>query len=249
MKTGCDETGSLFGTIGDFSDLNSVCSHIKSQLVFKHEPVCRTDMSGRTLYHECLARLTCEPYGVLSPSVFLPRLESLGLMCWFDQLVVSQTIDSLRAAPEAIYGCNVSASSALEDDRWQVVLNRLEREPSIAKRLVVEITENEPLNPISSRSFIYRIRQAGCRVAIDDFGVGHSILNRLVVGNPDIVKLDKSILSMVKRNEILWYQFRRLVALANENAQHVVIEGVEDEVDRQMAAEVGATWAQGFHFP
>ncbi|MGU7775989.1 EAL domain-containing protein [Burkholderia sp. MR1-5-21] len=249
MKTPCDDLAPWFDAAGDRSDVASVYDFIESRLAFAREPVCRTDLSGGVLYQECLARLVCGEHTVLRPAAFLPRLESMGLMCWFDQLVVRRTIERLSRDPDAIYGCNVAASSAVDDVRWQAVFDSLDREPSVAARLVIEITETVPLSPVFGRSFVRRFRQTGCRIAIDDFGVGYSALNNLVVGNPDIVKMDRSILPMLKHNAIGRYQLRRLVAFALENARHVVVEGVESELDRQMIADVGVSWAQGNYFP
>ncbi|VWC27569.1 diguanylate phosphodiesterase [Burkholderia arboris] len=243
-----DEIDLVFGSPDDHPDLASVRSFVESRLGFAREPVCRSDLSGGVLYQECLARLRWGESGALPPLTFLPRLEALGLMRWFDRLVVSRTIDALRADPAAVFGCNVAAVSAVVDDAWLAIFRRLEREPSVAARLVVEITETGPLNPVAGRSFVNRFRQAGCRIAIDDFGVGFSALNNLVVGNPDIVKLDRSILSMVKRNAIGRYQFRRLIAFAHEGARHVVVEGVESEIDRQIIVDAGVAWAQGIRF-
>ncbi|KVU44452.1 diguanylate phosphodiesterase [Burkholderia ubonensis] len=243
-----DDTAPMFDAAGNRPDLASVCNFIESRLAFAHEPVCKTDLSGDVLYHECLARLVYGQHVPLRPAAFLPHLVSMGLMCWFDQLVVRKTIERLRRDPDAIYGCNVAASSAMDDARWQAVLDSLEREPSIETRLVIEITETVPLSPVFGRSFVSRIRQTGCRIAIDDFGVGYSALNNLVVGNPDIVKMDKSILPMLKSNAVGRYQLRRFVALARENAQQVVVEGVESELDRQVIVDVGVSWAQGYRW-
>ena len=69
----------------------------------------------------------------LPPVAFLPRLEALGLMRWFDRLVVGRTIDALRADPAAVYGCNVAAASAVVDDAWLAIFRRLEREPSVRR--------------------------------------------------------------------------------------------------------------------
>ncbi|CAB3767671.1 diguanylate phosphodiesterase [Burkholderia sp. MSh2] len=243
-----DEIDLVFGAPDNHPDLESVRSFVASRLGFAQEPVCRSDLSGGVLYQECLARLRWGERDVLPPAAFLPRLEVLGLMRWFDRLVVSRTIDRLRADPTAVFGCNVAAASAVVDDAWLAIFRRLELEPSVAARLVVEITETGPLNPVAGRSFVNRLRQAGSRIAIDDFGVGFSALNNLVVGNPDIVKLDRSILSMIKRNAIGRYQFRRLIAFAHEGARHVVAEGVESEMDRQIIMDAGVMWAQGIRF-
>ncbi|TCW77361.1 diguanylate phosphodiesterase [Burkholderia sp. SRS-46] len=248
MTTNRDEVGPLFDTGGAHSDLLAACRYIDSRLEFAREPVCRTDLSGGELYRECLARFRDEQRNLLRPAAFLPRIAAMGLMRWFDQLVVRRTIDSLRADVHAVYGCNVSACSATEDVAWRTIFDGLDCEPSVAKRLVIEITETAPLNPVTGRAFAHRIRQSGCRIAIDDFGVGHSAANHLVVGNPDIVKMDRSMLVLIRHNAVGRYQLRRLVAHAYEHARDVVAEGVENELDRQVMMDAGIQWAQGDHF-
>ncbi|KVP56946.1 diguanylate phosphodiesterase [Burkholderia ubonensis] len=248
MQENHDDAGQLFDPTAAHPDSVAVCRFIERRLAFAREPVCRTDLSGGVLYRECLARLARGQRDVLRPVAFLPGLVSMGLMRWFDQLVVSRTIDSLRADAQAVYGCNVSASSATEDAQWQAIFDRLHVEPALAQRLVLEITETTPLDPLSGRAFVHRARQTGCRIAIDDFGAGHSAHNHFVVGRPDIVKLDRSMLAMIRNNAVGRYQVRRLVALTHENAGHVVVEGVETELDRQMSIDAGVRWAQGDHF-
>ncbi|PCE32267.1 EAL domain-containing protein [Burkholderia ubonensis] len=248
MHNNHDDAGQLFDPTATHPDPVAVCRFIERRLAFAREPVCRTDLSGGVLYHECLARLARGQRDLLRPVAFLPRLVSMGLMCWFDQLVVGRTIDSLRADAKAVYGCNVSASSATEDAQWQAIFDRLHAEPAVAQRLVLEITETAPLDPVSGRPFVQQVRQTGCRIAIDDFGAGYSAQNHLVVGQPDIVKLDRSMLSMIRNNAVGRYQVRRLVALAHETAGQVVVEGVETELDRQMVIDAGVRWAQGDHF-
>ncbi|AOK21180.1 diguanylate phosphodiesterase [Burkholderia cepacia] len=251
MQKNHDDARQLFDPTAAHLDPVAVCRFIEHRLAFAQEPVCRADLSGGVLYRECLARLARlarGPRDVLRPVAFLPGLVSMGLMRWFDRLVVGRTIDSLRADAQAVYGCNVSASSATEDAQWQAIFEWLRVEPAVAQRLVLEITETTPLDPLSGRAFVHRVRQAGCRIAIDDFGAGHSAHNHFVVGRPDIVKLDRSMLAMIRDNAVGRYQVRRLVALTHESAGHVVVEGVESEIDRQMSIDAGVRWAQGDHF-
>lgn len=248
MKTNRDEAGPLFDTGGAHADLLAACHYIENRLEFAREPVCRTDLSGGVLYRECLARFSDGQRNLLRPAVFLPRIAAMGLMRWFDQLVVRRTIDSLRADAQAIYGCNVSATSATDDAAWRAIFDALDDAPSVAQRLVIEITETAPLHPVAGRAFVSRFRQSGCRIAIDDFGVGYSAANHIVVGNPDIVKMDRSMLVLIRHNAVGRYQLRRLVAQAYEHARDIVAEGVESELDRQVMMDAGIPWAQGYHF-
>jgi len=169
------------------------CEAIEAGLRLLREPICRPDRSGEVLYRECLARLYVQGQ-VRLPDSFLPQLEAAGLMRWFDRLVMERVIDALRADGDAVLGCNVSGVSAVDDAWWEPVYARLEREPQVAARLVIEITESAPLDPIAGRSFVFRLQRLGCRVAVDDFGKGYGVYTAMAIAHPDIVKLDRTLL-------------------------------------------------------
>jgi EAL domain-containing protein (putative c-di-GMP-specific phosphodiesterase class I) len=223
------------------------CEAIEAWLRLLREPICKPERSGEVLYQECLARL-CVERRVWSPDSFLPKLESAGLMRWFDRLVMERVIDALCRDGDAVLGCNVSGASAVDDVWWEPVYARLEREPQVAARLVIEITESAPLDPIKGRSFVFRLQRLGCRVAVDDFGKGYGVYTAMAIAHPDIVKLDRTLLLAAHRERSGVKRLRAMVELAGEYAPQVVVEGVATVEDLRVVTEVGAKWAQGWHF-
>jgi EAL domain-containing protein (putative c-di-GMP-specific phosphodiesterase class I) len=85
-------------------------------------------------------------------------------------------------------------------------------------------------------------------VAVDDFGKGYGVYTAMAIPRPDIIKLDRTLLLAAQDNPQGVRRLRAMVNLASEYAPQVVVEGVATAEDLQLAMEVGAKWAQGWHF-
>lgn len=247
-KVNCDEIDFVFGVFDDYFDFVLVCSFVESWFGFVYEFVCCVDLLGGVLYWECLVWLWWGECDVLLLFVFLLWFEVFGLMCWFDWLVVGCMIDVLCMDLGVVYGCNVVVVSVVVDDVWLVIFRWFECEFLVVVWLVIEIMEMGLLNFVVGWLFVNCFWQVGCWIVIDDFGVGFSVLNNLVVGNFDIVKLDWLVLLLIKCNVIGCYQFCWLIVFVYEGVWYVVVEGVESEIDWQIIMDVGVVWVQGICF-
>lgn len=217
----------------------------EDRLFFQREVVCAIDDPTEILYCETLVRMKVSDR-VLSPGSFIPALERLSLMRPFDCFVVRHTLEAINATPGATLGCNVSAQSARDDPWWQQVFVELENNAEAAARLVVEITESAPVSPIDGPAFVRRLRRAGVRVAIDDFGAGFSggTANSCAT---DIIKVDRSFLRRVQHGTLCVTELNRLIEIAQGMAPLVVIEGVETPDDVRIARSMGVHWIQGYY--
>lgn len=92
------------------------------------------------------------------------------------------------------------------------------------------------------------LRAQGIRVALDDFGIGQSTLERLQKIPVDIVKVDKHFLHMAERSPRDMEILRGMVELSRSAGAISVVEGVETERHLDMARALGADWAQGYLF-
>lgn len=222
----------------------------EERLFLSFQPI-RAIEDQELLYQECLSRITPRPGNqeVISPASFIPAIESLGLVRLFDRFVVHATISALRTAPSSWrLGCNISAQSAVDDSYWVSVFDTLAAEPDLAKRLIVEITETSPLPDLDrAHSFVLRLHQLGCLVALDDFGSGFRSIREAIVLAPDIVKVDRFFLTSAVKATFGNAFLSNLVALSSSLAKHVVVEGVEDERGMTEARVAGARWVQGYH--
>ncbi|MET3438037.1 EAL domain-containing protein [Sphingomonas sp. 1185] len=214
-------------------------------LVLYWQPV--VGAQGGVLYHEALSR-PCGPDGaVQSPEPLLLALERLGFACLLDRHVVSAVIDELEAAPGVVLAANVSAQSLSCTYMWSEVLERLERRPDVARRLVWEITETALVADMNRAvAFVARVRALGCRIAVDDFGVGFTSIRQLIIFSPDIIKIDRLFLDRAVLGPRDAAIFRQLVELARSFGAEVVAEGIETRAQAEIVEAAGAVWQQGY---
>ncbi len=198
------------------------------------------------LYYECLSTVVDSRGRQLRAAQFIPSLERLLLIRAFDRHVLRQAVTLLRAMPDVRLGVNLSAQSAVADIAWEAMLHLIESTPDVATRLVVEITETARLDAQRGRRFAQRLKQAGCQVAIDDFGVGYGVDTAIGIHSPDIIKIDASFVAAARCSEGHLARLARLVRLASDLAEEVVVEGVELQEDLTNARECGAKWVQGW---
>lgn len=211
------------------------------------QPVRDARDGGAILYHEALARFPDEMDREASPARHVEALERLGLAPAFDRGIVGRVIEELRTDPFAVLGVNISAQSADTGGWWPDVALLLREHSGIARRLVIEITETAPYPSISQAiAFAAEARALGCRVALDDFGVGHASLRSMLALSPAIIKIDALFVRAAASSTAAGAMFRHLVGLAVSTGALVVAEGVETPEQAARALDAGATWQQGY---
>ena len=114
------------------------------------------------------------------------------------------------------------------------------------ENIVIELNEShiQQVGPLVR--FVNRYRRAGFLIALDDMGAGFSNLDRISLLEPDIIKLDRSLVQDVTRSYHKQEVFRCMVGLANKVGAIVVAEGVETGEELNAAIEYGAHLIQGF---
>lgn len=204
------------------------------------------DVSG-ILYHECLIRLIDSEGNIHPPSGLLTALERLGLVRALDHYILSAVITELENNPGVTLGANISAQSAQLDGWWQGIEQRLAGDRSLAKRLVIEITETTAMPSISvATAFTSRMRSLGCMIALDDFGAGFTSIRQLLALKPDIAKIDRLFIARAGQSVEERAAFVHLVGLACALVPIVIVEGVENDEQSQLAFEAGGGWQQGY---
>jgi len=119
----------------------------------------------------------------------------------------------------------------------------------IARRIVVEITETAALGDIAeSARFVDTLRHTGCRVALDDFGAGHTSLRHLQILPVDIVKIDGSLVRNLRSRPQTRVFLRHLLGLIKGFGSTTVAECVENAEDAALLRAEGIGYLQGHHF-
>jgi EAL domain-containing protein (putative c-di-GMP-specific phosphodiesterase class I) len=114
---------------------------------------------------------------------------------------------------------------------------------------VLELSEHDPVDDYDAIAAVLTpLRARGMRLAIDDVGAGFSSLRHIVVTAPDVIKLDRSIVTGISDDPVLAVVTRSLVDLAEALGAKVVAEGVETAADAEALGAVGVHLGQGWHF-
>jgi len=117
-----------------------------------------------------------------------------------------------------------------------------------ARRLVIEILESEIDDRVYLKQLIQHFTALGCLIAIDDFGAGHSNFDRIWELQPDLVKLDRSLVKQAVTSLKIERILTGIISLIHEAASLAIVEGVETEKEAMVAVSSNADMVQGFYF-
>ena len=119
----------------------------------------------------------------------------------------------------------------------------------IARRVVLEITERSTIDDVEDiQARMASLRQHGFRLAIDDLGAGYAGLSSFVAVQPEIVKLDMSLVRGVHQSEVRQRLIASMTSLCREMGMRVVAEGVEVAEERDAVLAFGCELLQGYLF-
>jgi len=220
----------------------------EDRIVFAFQPVVEAT-TEEVDHYECLLRMRTPDGRIIDAKEFVPVIERLGFIRLIDRFVLDKVVEELAEHPEVRLGFNISGLTAADRPWLRALVSKLRNRPDIASRMIVEITETAALYDIEeSARFVAALRHAGCRVALDDFGAGHTSLRHLQSLAVDTVKIDGSFihnLASSKENQVF---LRHLLGLAKGFGFHTVAECVASAEDAAILRDEGVGLLQGYYF-
>ena len=197
-------------------------------------------------FYECLMRVRSSDGRLLGANDVVPVAERLGLVRLLDFRVLELVIDELVAAPTLHASVNVSPGSTTDPDWWAGLGSFLRAHPGVAERLIVEITESAAIHDLDeTRGFVARVKDLGCRIAMDDFGAGYTSFRNLRKLGVDLVKIDGAYVQNMMRSQDDRAFVRTLIELGQRLNLATVAEWVQDERTARMLKEWGCDYLQG----
>ncbi|MBH3406198.1 EAL domain-containing protein [Pseudomonas glycinae] len=207
--------------------------------------------TGRIAGVEALGRLRQADGQLASvgPLFADPRTPAIALRR-LDRQIRDNALSRLHEAPpDWFLSLNMSPRwiSRLRADQALPSLKQLARHGIDPQRIVFEITE---LGGNSQRlsEVVARYRDAGARIAIDDFGAGYSQLDRVLALQPDILKLDMRLFQAAALGGPSSDVVKALAQMAEKTGCWIIAEGVETDAQLNFALECGSRYVQGFLF-
>jgi len=205
--------------------------------------------SRRPAFSEALIRMRQPDGSVVSPGAILPIAEKAGLVHLLDQRVMELAIARLNADPQLTMSVNVSGATIHDPDWPERFKAMIGQNPAIAARLIVEITETCAIADVeATHAAISCARSLGVRVAMDDFGAGHTSFRNLRRLPFDLIKMDGAFVQNLSRSPDDRFFVRTLIDLAHHMNLPVVAEWVEDAETAKLLTDWGVEYLQGVHF-
>lgn len=208
--------------------------------------------TGRIEACEALARWIRPDRTIISPGRFIPVAEESGLIGPLSDAIMREACWKAaawaRAGHPAKVAVNVSALQFRSDKFADQVLRVVQHAGLPANFLELEITESVVMeDPERALRVIKPLREAGVRLAIDDFGCGHSSLAVLSKLPFDVVKIDQQFVRALERGDPQGPAIVEMIlALAHTLGMETVAEGIERREDMEFMAARGCQWIQGF---
>jgi diguanylate cyclase (GGDEF)-like protein len=202
---------------------------------------------------EALLRWHHPKRGVVSPALFIPLAERLGLIGPIGNWVIDEACRQAgvwkQAGLHMRVAINLSAYQMRQDDLVDRIQTALTRHQLSANRFTCEITESVAMEDtaVTKRSF-ERLRKSGLHISIDDFGVGQASLSYLRKLPAAELKIDASFVRELETSHDARAIVDAVVRLAHALHLRVVAEGVETEGQRDHLVRMGCDELQGYLF-
>jgi diguanylate cyclase (GGDEF)-like protein len=212
--------------------------------------------TGRVASFEALARWKNDLDGHVPPSEFIPVAEESGLIVPLGRWALESAARTVAGWDRRIgkilpfsVSVNLSAIQISRDDVAGVVSGALATSGLGGNRLILELTESAIIqDPDRAASVLTALKRLNVRVAMDDFGTGYTslaLLQRLPI---DVLKIDRSLVADLLRDEDAAAIVRAILSLADALGMETTAEGIEDAALGERLAAMGCTFAQGFHY-
>jgi diguanylate cyclase (GGDEF)-like protein len=194
--------------------------------------------SGRIVGYEALARFAGS--GHRSPDVWFAQAHGCGLGAELEAAAIRAALEPAGRPPDTHLAINVSPSALSADAVKRALTGDL-------TGIVIEITEHEFVpDDDSLAATVASLRARGARIAIDDAGAGHAGLKQLMRVRPDIVKLDRALISDIHDDPARMALVESFVRFARDVGATVCAEGIESLDELAMTADLDVQWGQGF---
>ena len=228
----------------------------KNEFKVYYQP--KVDLTTNTLCGcEALSRWYAQR--MITPAEFIPILEAEGTIKNLDFYVLEVVCKNIRdwldkGIEPVLISTNFSKLHLSDDNFENHIISVLKKYDVPSKYLELELTELSDYQYFDRLvRFVNTMKEAGFKISLDDFGTGFSSMSLVRNINPDVIKLDKSLIDNVAAGDSKKARTDRVISSSIINMAHelgikVIAEGVETKEQAEFLKENGCLMAQGFLF-
>lgn len=226
-----------------------------NELSLHYQPIVNLQ-TGQVAGFEALMRWEHPTKGPISPGIFIPVIEESGLIVKASRWALREALMALkRIENRAGYrdgslfmSVNFSSHDFASEDFVDSVYATVSESDVAPQQVHLEITERLLMHqPDNAKDTLDMCRKAGMSIAIDDFGTGYSSLSYLHYFPIDALKIDRSFVQDMTKNEASMTLVKSIVDLAKNMKMSVIAEGVEEKDEASALKDLGCDLAQGYY--
>ena len=201
--------------------------------------------SDATCQVELLTRGPPGPYHL--PGIFFSWAENQGYLAELDWTCLQVCLKNAAILPKSVSTIHINVlPTTILNNSVDAIMSMI---PSTVDndRICLELSEQQLLgDPCRLRDKIRPLKNAGIKFAVDDVGFGRTVLESLIVLEPDVIKIDKRFVKDIEQIPSKVREFKRLLAVAESLAGVVVVEGIETRAEADRLREMGVMYGQGY---
>lgn len=217
-----------------------------------YQPIADTK-NGTIRGMEALIRWEKEPYGIISPGIFMEWLEEDPCIFDLGNWILCTALNDIKKVRDELPGCffnvNVSAAQLERREFRQSVMNILSETGARPEELCLELTERcRDLDVEFLKGEVDFFHSKGIKIALDDFGTGNSSLSLALELPFDELKVDMSFIRDIKDKPQNQAMVQSIIDYAKRTKTETCIEGIENREVDDYIKKFGATWHQGYYY-
>lgn len=217
------------------------------EVLLAFQPVVASANTRRVAFYEGLVRVLDDTGRVIPAKDFIATVEETETGRVLDCVSLELGLRTLARVPDLRLSINMSARS-IGYPRWMKTLKRgLQRDPTVAERLILEITERSAMTvPELVVSFMSDLQRRGITFALDDFGAGYTSFRYLRDFYFDILKIDGQFTKGIHHDADNQVLVKALLSIARQFDMFTVAENVETQQDAIWLSQSGVDCQQGY---
>ncbi len=198
--------------------------------------------------YECLIRMIDDNGDIVSPFHFLEISKKAKYYHQLTKIMIDKSMQVFEDREEE-FSINLAGGDIENDEVRSHIMKSLREKPHVAKRMVFELLEDESFDSFDIlKNFVTEAKHYGVQIAVDDFGSGYSNFTRLMDFQPDILKLDGSLIKNINTDEFSLNIVSTMQSFAKKIGVKTVAEFVSSEEVYNKIDELGIDYSQGYYF-
>lgn len=199
--------------------------------------------------YEALVRIINPNGDVVLPFSFLDIAKQTKQYLQLTKIMIEKSFTTFKHKKDLEFSINLTIEDIFCQEMQNFLFEKLDQNPDIAKRLVLEIVESESIQDYEQViDFIKTVKSKGCKIAIDDFGSGYSNFEYLIKLQADYIKIDGSLIKNINTQRESFVVVSTIVNFAKQMGIKTIAEFIEDESILKTIQDLDIEYSQGYHF-